>query len=52
LCSHRLIITLITNPPELRFGQVLHGDLQYLYYDLIDMHKLYPQINKVMKFLR
>jgi hypothetical protein len=41
LCSHRLIPTLITNPPELHFGQeVLRGDLQYLHYDLVDMHKL------------
>jgi hypothetical protein len=27
LCSHSLIATPITNPPELHFGQVLHGDL-------------------------
>jgi hypothetical protein len=43
LCSHRLIATLIGNPPKLHFGQkVLHGDLQCLHYDLVDMHKLSP----------
>jgi uncharacterized protein Usg len=31
---------------------VLHDDLQYLYYDLVDMHKLSPQINEVMEFRR
>jgi hypothetical protein len=29
MCSYRLIATLLTNPPELLFGQeVLHGELQ------------------------
>jgi hypothetical protein len=53
LCSHRLIATLIANPLELRFRhKVLHSDLQPLHYDLIDMHKLSPQIDEVMAFLR
>jgi hypothetical protein len=39
LCSHRLI----ANPPELHFGQeVHHGDIQYLHYDLVGIHKLSP----------
>jgi hypothetical protein len=41
LCSHRLIATLIANPPELHFGQEeLHANLQCLHYNFIDMHKL------------
>jgi hypothetical protein len=31
---------------------VLHGDLQYLHYDLVDMNKLSPQIDEVMEFPR
>jgi hypothetical protein len=51
LCSHRLIVTSIANPPEPHFGQnVFHGDLQYLHYDMIYMHKLCPQINEFMEF--
>jgi hypothetical protein len=53
LCSHKLIATLIANPPELHFGQeVLHGYLQCLHYDLVNMHKLSPQIDEVMEFQR
>jgi hypothetical protein len=38
---YSLITILIANTPELLFGQeVLHGDLQYLHYYLVDMHKL------------
>jgi hypothetical protein len=41
MCSLRLIVTTIANPPELKLGQeVLHGDLQTLHYDLIDIHKI------------
>jgi hypothetical protein len=51
LCSHRLIATLIANPPELHFGQeVLYSDPQTLHYDLVDMHNLSPQIDDVMEF--
>jgi hypothetical protein len=43
LCSNRMIATLFPNRPELYFGQgVLHGNLQSLYYLLVDMHKLSP----------
>jgi hypothetical protein len=53
LCSHRQIATPIVNPPELHFGQeMLHGDLQYLHYDLVDMHKLSPKIQEIMEFQR
>jgi hypothetical protein len=48
MCSHRLIATTIANPPELDFGQeVLHGDLQRLHYDLVDLHKLTPNLQEV-----
>jgi hypothetical protein len=47
----KLFATAIANPPELNFGRgVLHGALQTLYYDLIDMHKLTPNIQEVMSF--
>jgi hypothetical protein len=45
LWSIKLIARAITNPPELNFGLgVLHGALQTLNYDLIDMNKLTPNI--------
>jgi hypothetical protein len=31
---------------------VLHDDLQYLQYDLVDIHKLYPKRQEVIKFQR
>jgi hypothetical protein len=31
---------------------VLHGDLEILYSDMVDMNKLIPKIQEVMKFLR
>jgi hypothetical protein len=31
---------------------VLHEDLQCLHYDIVDMHKLIPMIQEVMKFQR
>jgi hypothetical protein len=50
MCSHRLIATTIANPPKLDFGQeVLHGDLQRLHYDLVDLHKLTPNLQEVWK---
>jgi hypothetical protein len=53
LCSHGLIAILIEILPELHFGQeVFDGDLQYLHYNLVDMHKLSPEIDKVMQFKR
>jgi hypothetical protein len=53
LCSHRLIAKLIENPPELQFGQeVIHGNLQCLHYDLVDIHKLSLQIDEVIEFPR
>jgi hypothetical protein len=52
-CSLRLIATTIAYPSELNFGQeVIHGDLQFLHYDLVDIYKLTPKIQEVMKFLR
>jgi hypothetical protein len=51
LWSIKLFATSIANPPELNFGRgVLHGALQILHYDLIDMHKLTPNIQEVMSF--
>jgi hypothetical protein len=53
LCTQRLIATLIANAPKLHFRQeVIHDDLQYLHYDLVDMHKLSLQIDEVMEFQR
>jgi hypothetical protein len=53
LCSHSLIASPIANPLKLHFGQeVLHGDLQCLNYDLVDIHKLSPKIDEVMEFPR
>jgi hypothetical protein len=50
-CSLSLIGTTIPNTPELKFGKkkVLHGGLQCLHYDLVDMNKLAPKILKVME---
>jgi hypothetical protein len=31
---------------------VLHGDLQSLYYHMVDMNELSPKIQEVMKFQR
>jgi hypothetical protein len=42
---------LIASPPELQFGQrVLHGDLKYLHYDMVYMHKLSPKIDEAKEF--
>jgi hypothetical protein len=49
----RLIEILIVNPSNLYFGQeVLHCDLQGLYYDLGDMHKPYLNIEEDTKFTK
>jgi hypothetical protein len=51
ICSNRPIATTIVNPPELKFGQeVIHGDVQYLQCDMVDMHKIYPKIQEVIEF--
>jgi hypothetical protein len=51
MCSHRLIASTIANPLEFNVEQeVIHSDLQSLHYDLVDMHKLTPMIQEVMKF--
>jgi hypothetical protein len=51
LWSIKLIATAIENPPELNFGRgVLHGSLQTLHYDLIEMHKLTPNIQEFIAF--
>jgi hypothetical protein len=53
LCSICLVATAIANSPELNCGQgVLHGGLQTLHYDLIDMHKLHPKIQEVIAFIK
>jgi hypothetical protein len=49
----RLIKILIANPSKLHFAQeVLHYDLQGLYYDLGDMDTLTPQIKEDIEFQR
>jgi hypothetical protein len=49
----RLIEILIANPSKLHFGQeVLHGDLQILYYDLDDMNTLTLNIKEDIEFQR
>jgi hypothetical protein len=51
LWSDRLIEILIPNRSMLHFGQeVLHGDLQILYYVLGDRHTPYPNIKEDMEF--
>jgi hypothetical protein len=51
LWSIELIATAIANPPELNFGRgELHGALQALQYDIIDMHKLTANIQEVIAF--
>jgi hypothetical protein len=51
LFSISLVATAIANSPELNCGQgVLHGALQSLHYELIDMHKLTPKIQEVIAF--
>jgi hypothetical protein len=51
LCSISLVATAIAIPPELKFGRgVLHGALQTLHYDFVDMNKLTPNIQEVIAF--
>jgi hypothetical protein len=51
MCSYKLIAIPIANSGELHFGQgVFHCVLQSLYYNLVDMHKLTPNIQEVMAF--
>jgi hypothetical protein len=53
MCSISLVATAIANPPELNIGQgVLHGALQTFHYDLIDMHKLTPNIQEIIAFTK
>jgi hypothetical protein len=53
LCSISLVATAIENSPELNCGQgVLHGALQTLHYDHIDMHKLTPKLQEVIAFTK
>jgi hypothetical protein len=53
LCSISLVATAIENLPELNCGQsVLHGTLQTLQYDHIDMHKLTLKIQEVIAFTK
>jgi hypothetical protein len=51
LCSIILVATAIEHSPELNCGQgVLHGALQILLYDHIDMHRLTLKIQEVITF--
>jgi hypothetical protein len=51
LCSISLVATALTNLPELNFGRgVLYSALKTLHYNIIDMHKLTPNIQGVMSF--
>jgi hypothetical protein len=51
MCSLRLIVTAIANPPDLKFGhEGLHGDIQTFHSDLVDMHKLTPHIEELIEF--
>jgi hypothetical protein len=53
LCSISLVATAIANSPEFNCGQgVLHGALQTLDYDIIDMHNLTPKIQEVIAFTK
>jgi hypothetical protein len=54
MCSKYKILQLLFKfRPELKFGQeVLHGDLQTLHYDLVDMNKPSPKIKEVREFQR
>jgi hypothetical protein len=53
LRSLSLVATAIVYPPELNLGRgVLHGALQTLHYDLIDMHKLTAKIQEVITFTK
>jgi hypothetical protein len=46
-----LIKILIASPSKLHFGQeVLHGDLQRLYYDLDDMNTLTLKVKEDIEF--
>jgi hypothetical protein len=53
ICSLRLIATTIANPTETNFSQeVVHGYVQTLHYDLVDIHKPTSNIQEVMEFQR
>jgi hypothetical protein len=53
LCSISLVARAIENLPELNCGQgVLHGALQILHYDHIDMHNLNLKIQEVIAFTK
>jgi hypothetical protein len=52
MCSYMQIAMLLANPPELHFGQVLHGDLQCLHYYWAYMHTQYPKIREDIEFLK
>jgi hypothetical protein len=51
LWSDRLIEIIIVNPSKLHFGQeVLHCDLQGVYYYLGDIHTLTPHVKENIEF--
>jgi hypothetical protein len=51
MCSDKVIVNPIANPPELNFVQeVIHSALQTLHNDLIDMHTQHPKIVEDNKF--
>jgi hypothetical protein len=50
LCSDRLIEILIANPSKLHFGQVIHGYIERLYYDMGDRYTVTPKIKECIEF--
>jgi hypothetical protein len=53
LLSISLVATAIENSPELNCGQgVLHGAVQTLHFDHINMHKLTLKIQEVIAFTK
>jgi hypothetical protein len=53
LWSNRLLETVAANPSKLHSGQeLLHADLQILYYGLGGRHTPYPNIEEDMEFTK
>jgi hypothetical protein len=51
LCSDRLLAHLTANPSKLKYGrEMLHGDLQRLYYNMGGIHILNLKIKEDIEF--
>jgi hypothetical protein len=51
ICSLRRLVTNNANSPELKLGQeVSRGDLQTLHSNLLDMHRLNPDMEEDVEF--